>query len=68
MVNKSIIMNNINNRLINHGGLTMRKAIICLLIFSITFTSMGFNFNKVYGQNLILKSSNQQPVDKEKNI
>ncbi len=66
MVSKSIIMNNINNRLFYYGGLTMRKAIICLLIFSITFTSMGFNFNKVYGQNLILKSSRQQPVDKEK--
>lgn len=65
MVNKSIIMNNINNRLFYYGGLTMRKAIICLLIFSITFTSMGFNFNKVYGQNLLLESSNQQPVNKE---
>ncbi|UPA30891.1 hypothetical protein L0P85_01760 [Terrisporobacter glycolicus] len=43
----------------------MRKAIICLLIFSITITSTGFNFNKVYSQNLILESSNQQPVDKE---
>lgn len=65
MVNKSIIMNNINNRLFYYGGLTMRKAIICLLIFSITITSTGFNFNKVYSQNLILESSNQQPVDKE---
>ncbi|MCC3865045.1 hypothetical protein K0040_12255 [Terrisporobacter petrolearius] len=44
----------------------MRKAIICLLIFSITFTSMGFNLNKVYGQNFILESSNQPPVNKEK--
>ncbi len=66
MVNKSIIMDNINNKLFYYGGLTMRKAIICLLIFSITFTSMGFNLNKVYGQNFILESSNQPPVNKEK--
>ena len=44
----------------------MKKAIVCMLIFSITFTSIGFNFSKVYGQNLILKSCSLQPVDKEK--
>lgn len=44
----------------------MKKAIVCMLIFSITFINMGFNFSKIYGQNLILQSNNLQPVNKEK--
>lgn len=46
----------------------MKKIIIYLLIFSITFTNISLNFHEVYGQDIILKYNKLEPSNKEKNF
>lgn len=45
----------------------MKKIIIFILVFSITFINISSNFNKIYSQNLITKYNNVNPLDVEKN-
>lgn len=45
----------------------MKKIIIFILVFSITFINISSNFNKVYSQNLITKYNNVNSLDVEKN-
>ncbi len=45
----------------------MKKIIIFILVFSMTFINIASNFNKVYSQGLIVKYNNVNPLSVEKN-